>query len=237
MRKTLPFTPVLPTSRLSDTIADRLLEAIISGRLREGEVLPSQRELGEQFGVSRTVVREAVRSLVTKGVVAERTGRGLKVARLDAQPLVEAMSLLLRGSAELEFGDVHEVRVMLEAQMAAVAAERAGAEDIVELRRLTDQLAQAVDDVELASQLDVEFHRAIARATKNELYLALLDSIGGILLNIRRATLAAADRRLDVLDEHTRVIDAIAAHDPPAARASMEGHLDRVQLVWPEGTP
>lgn len=152
------------------------------------------------------------------------------MARLSAEPVVDAMSMFVRGSTRLDFNAVHEVRVMLEAQIAALAAERATAQGIEELRRLTSDLSQAGDDVELASQLDVEFHRTIARTTQNELFLVLLDSTDGVLPNIRRATLVVPNR-------HPQVIDAIALHDPDAARASMEDHLEQLERAWPAEPP
>jgi GntR family transcriptional regulator, transcriptional repressor for pyruvate dehydrogenase complex len=226
------FTRVAPAPRLSDMIADRLLEAIISGRLEEGDRLPSERELGEQFGVSRTVIREAVRSLATKGVVEVRSGRGVRVARLNFESVTEAMSLLLRGSSDLDFSKVHEVRAMLEAQIAAAAAERATDEEVAELEELTDQLVVAGEEIEAASQLDVEFHRALARSTQNELYLVLLDSIGAVLLEIRRTTLSAPHRSADVVAEHESIVNSIKLHDPVQAREMMDAHLQAVERAW-----
>jgi GntR family transcriptional regulator, transcriptional repressor for pyruvate dehydrogenase complex len=86
--------------RLSDTIAEQLLEAIVAGRFKEGDILPSERELGDQFGVSRTVIREAIRTLATRGVVEVQSGRGVRVIALDTTSVTEAMSLLLHGVEE-----------------------------------------------------------------------------------------------------------------------------------------
>src|SRR5881628_1454219 len=96
--ETALFDQVTREPRLSDKVADMMLETILSDRLKVGDRLPSERELGEQFGVSRTVVREAVRALVTKGVIDVRSGSGLRVAAVDANAVSESMSLFLRGS-------------------------------------------------------------------------------------------------------------------------------------------
>ena len=91
------FEQVAREPRLSDKVADMMLATILSNRLQVGDRLPSERELGEQFGVSRTVVREAVRALVAKGVIEVRSGSGLRVAAVDAAAVSESMSLYLRG--------------------------------------------------------------------------------------------------------------------------------------------
>ena len=100
-----------------------MLDTILSKRLQVGDRLPSERELGEQFGVSRTVVREAVRALVAKGIIEVRSGSGLRVAAVDAAAVSESMSLYLRGGA-FDFEKVHEVRALLEMHIAGLAAER-----------------------------------------------------------------------------------------------------------------
>src|SRR6266516_2211649 len=106
-------------ARLSDQVADLLLASITERGLRPGDKLPSERELGEQFGVSRTVVREAVRALAAKGVIRARTGSGLTVAEVPAAAVSESMSLYLRGRESLDYAQIHEVRSMIETSVAA----------------------------------------------------------------------------------------------------------------------
>src|SRR4051794_5481646 len=171
--------------RLADKVADLLLETIVARGLAPGERLPSERELGEQFGVSRTVVREAVRALAAKGVIDVRTGSGLRVAAVDGSNVSESMSLFLRGSSTLDYPKVHEVRAVLEVEVAGLAAVRATDDDVAQMRENCERM-ETDDDVEAAALHDVEFHRAIARGTHNELYLLLLDSIGDALLEVRR---------------------------------------------------
>jgi GntR family transcriptional repressor for pyruvate dehydrogenase complex len=224
------FDQVQRQPKLSDKVAEMMLETILSRRLEPGDRLPSERELGEQFGVSRTVVREAVRALVAKGVIEVRSGSGLRVAAVDASAVRESMSLFLRG-ATLDYEKVHEVRKMLEVHIAGLAAARSTDPDLRELIVACERMEAAIDDVEEASQLDLEFHRAIARATHNELYLVLMDSIGESLIEIRRANLAGGSARV-TLDLHRSILDAITAHDVEGARMAMSEHLDHVEDIW-----
>lgn len=231
-RSEMVFPQVTRELRLSDKVADMMLETILSKKLSVGARLPSERELGEQFGVSRTVVREAVRALVAKGIIESRSGSGLRVAAVDAAAVGESMSLYLRGG-EFDFDKVHEVRAVLETHIAGLAAERARPEDVERIRAVHERMKAAAADVDAAARDDLEFHRLIALATHNELYLVLLDSIGKTLFEIRRGNLSAgAGPR--TLREHARVLDAIAAHNPAAARSAMETHLNGVARVWHE---
>ncbi len=224
------FEQVVREPRLSDKVAETMLETILSKRLNVGDRLPSERELGEQFGVSRTVVREAVRELVAKGVIDVRSGSGLRVAAVDASAVSESMSLFLRGGT-LDFEKVHEVRAVLEVHIAGLAAERAGPEDVAALRTVHERMQAEAGDVEAAARDDLEFHRVIARATQNELYLMLLDSIGGSLIDIRRENLGSGSAPM-TLEQHARILDRIAAHDGSGAREAMAAHLDGVGAWW-----
>lgn len=226
------FQQVPREPRLSDKVAEMMLETILSRKLQVGDRLPSERELGEQFNVSRTVVREAVRALVAKGVIEVRSGSGLRVAAVDAAAVSESMSLYLRG-ATLDFEKVHEVRALLEVHIAGVAAERATDEDIARLRDVHQRMQQEAGDVESAARDDLEFHRTIARATQNDLYLLLMDSIGSALIDIRRENLGSGSTPT-TLSQHAAVLERIAAHDPGGARKAMAAHLEGVARWWRE---
>jgi GntR family transcriptional regulator, transcriptional repressor for pyruvate dehydrogenase complex len=229
------FEQVAREPRLSDKVADMMLETILSRRLDVGERLPSERELGEQFGVSRTVVREAVRALVAKGVIEVRSGSGLRVAAVDAAAVSESMTLFLRGGS-LDFEKVHEVRRLLEVHIAGLAAERAGEDDLAYLAEVHERMQRQVGDVEAAARDDLEFHRVIARATHNELYLVLMDSIGGSLIDIRRDNLGSGSAPA-TLQQHQRVFERISAHDADGARAAMSAHLEAVADWWRRQRP
>lgn len=227
------FDEVKREPRLSDKVADMMLKTILSERLNVGDRLPSERELGEQFGVSRTVVREAVRALAAKGVIEVRTGSGLRVAAVDAAAVRESMSLFLHGVG-LDFEKVHEVRSLLEVHLAGLAAERASDEDIALLRVTHERMSDQLADVEAASRIDLEFHRLIARSTHNDLFLLLMDSIGSSLIDIRRENLSGSGHASATVAQHERLLEQIAAHDAEGARIAMAAHLEGVAEFWRE---
>jgi GntR family transcriptional repressor for pyruvate dehydrogenase complex len=212
---------------LAERVGIALMDSIASGRLAPGDRLPSERDLGEQFGVSRTVVREAVRGLQARGVLKVRPGRGAEVVALPASQITETFTLFLRGANTRQVLDgehISEVRETLEIKLAELACLRATRDDLGLMEGVVAAMA-AETDVERASKYDADFHRLIASATKNILFVVLLDSLDGVLMELRRRSLAVEGRRDAAVAEHRRILDALTAGDVVAARAAMADHL------------
>ena len=225
------FTEMVRELPLSDRVAERMQAAIVDGTFKHGDVLPSERELGDSFGVSRTVVREAIRSLAAKGMLATRSGRGVRVAAVDSKFVADSLHLYLQGIGGVDYSSVHEVRIILERRMAHLAAERATPEQIDSLRGALERMRTAVD-AEAASIADVDFHRTIAEMTANPLFPVLLDSIRGVLLEIRRATLSVPGRPAAAIGYHERILERIEQHDVDGADREMRDHLQESYRIW-----
>jgi DNA-binding FadR family transcriptional regulator len=225
------FTEMPRELPLSDRVAERMREAIVDGTFKPGDLLPSERELGDDFGVSRTVVREAIRSLAAKGMLATRSGRGVRVAAVDSQVVADSLHLYLQGIGGVDYSSVHEVRTVLERRMAHLAAERATDLQVDELRQVLEHM-RAATDAEAASIEDVNFHRKIAEMTENPLFPVLMDSIRGVLLEIRRATLSVPGRSATAVGYHERILDRIEQHDPDGAEREMRDHLQESYRIW-----
>jgi GntR family transcriptional regulator, transcriptional repressor for pyruvate dehydrogenase complex len=221
---------------LSDRVTDSVLQMITSNALKPGERLPSERDLGIKFGVSRTVVREALRSLAAKGVLDVRTGSGAIVARVGVETASQTLRLFVQGSRHgsdaLHYDQINDVREMLETRVARIAARAAQPADLDRLRELHEQMKKAKNDVELASSLDVAFHREIAVATRNPLFVVIIDSIEPALLEIRRKTLGSAGRPTKALRAHAQILDRIVAADAEGAESAMNEHLADSRAVW-----
>jgi GntR family transcriptional repressor for pyruvate dehydrogenase complex len=218
--------------RLSDKVTEAILASISSNQLKPGDYLPTERELGEQFGVSRTVIREAVRALSAKGLLEVKGGSGGRIVAVNEETVRESMRHFVQGS-ELDYGKVDEVRRVLEVAAAGLAAERATPADIERIYETIEQMDNSCEDIESTVQFDIAFHRALATATHNELFLLLHDSMGEMVLEVRRRNLSrGADRRRLVVEMHRRIGDAVAAHDAEAAKAAMIDHLGAVQAGW-----
>ncbi len=231
-RHSFSALPREPT--LSDKVVSSITESIVSGRLAPGQRLQSERELADQFGVSRTVIREAIRSLVALGLVVSKSGRGAQVATIGPDAVSRSMSLFLRGSATVDYRSVHEVRTTLETEIAALAADRAAAEDLRDLNAILDEMAKAGEDPKRVAQLDGDFHRGLAKATDNDLFVVLLSSIEDVLLEIRSEALEAPGMIEYAINAHRQILERIEAHDPDGARRAMQQHLDQSESAWSE---
>lgn len=212
--------------------ATQLIEnLIVERRLQPGDRLPSVRDLAEQFGVSRTVIREAVGALVAKSLLEVRHGSGITVRSPTAQSVAQSMSLFLRGGhAQPPYQKIIEVRRTLEVAIAGLAAERRSDADLGELQALLDEMA-GLDEGERFVRNDVAFHATLARATHNELYVMLLDSIADLLVQARRLALAVPDGRAGAQKHHPAIFGQVEAGNAEGAREAMRAHLAEAEAT------
>jgi GntR family transcriptional repressor for pyruvate dehydrogenase complex len=213
---------------LAQRVEQELERLIIESRLGPGERLPSERELAAQFGVSRTVVREAVRALAAKRLVDVSVGRGTVVRAPSPESAGESMKLLLMMQAgDAGVDKVSEIRHVIENEIAYLAAARRTEDDVRTLEGILHQMRRHVDAPEVYITSDVEFHAALARATQNELFVIVLDSLVEIMIEVRLLTLRVPGIARLALDYHERILEAVRAGDPDAARAVMDKHMDQ----------
>jgi len=217
---------------LVDRVASQLQALVIENALQTGDLLPPERELGELLGVSRTVVREAVRSLVAKGLLDVRQGHGTVVRSPDVEMASEVIANMLRSEGGRDtFPQVHEVRRLLEVEIAGLAADRRTEGDLEQLRLALARTADAVDP-EAWAQADVAFHAAIADATHNLLFPVLLGSMAEILMELRltAARLSETPRRAHHF--HEELVAAIEDRSSTAARRAMREHMDEAEATF-----
>ena len=175
------------------------------------------------LGVSRTVLREAMKHLQAQGLVLMSQGKRPRVRPADPQAAVESLDLLLQRS-EGSLGHLVEARRPLECEIAGLAAERATPEHVEAAQAAIESLrvAKSLDE---QIEADVRFHRVLAQATGNPVFLTLLDTVAGLLRESRRRTIGKHGMGVAV-DHHAGILDAIRRRDPAAARAAMGHHLD-----------
>jgi len=226
------FSALSREPTLSDKVVSSITESIVSGRLEPGQRMPSERELADQFGVSRTVVREAIRSLVALGLVVSQSGRGAQVATIGPDAVSRSMSLFLRGSSSVDYASVDEVRTTLETRIAALAAERATDEAVIELNAVLKEMESGKKGPDEIARLDGAFHLGLARATGNDLFVVLLSSIEDVLLEVRRNAFGAPGMVDYAIGAHRQILDRIEAHDADGARDAMHDHLGKSRSAW-----
>ena len=219
----------LVAERLSDRLAARLGQQIERGELTPGERLPTEQALAQAHGVSRTVVREAVHQLKSRGMLRSRQGLGVFVAAEPPhRPLAFDTGVL--GSMEAVV-QIREVRRALEGEIAALAAERATRTQVAALRAALKEIDRTVAAGGDGVAEDMAFHRVLAQATGNPQFGRLMEFLEQYLREAVRVTRANEARRADFMEavraEHRAILDAIVAHDPKAARRRALEHMTR----------
>ena len=229
-------SPMLNSTALPQlNTAPNLVEQValaLRGRVADGgwapqARLPSEAEMSRQFGVSRTVVREAVSRLKSEGMLASRQGSGLFVcADAHMQPLRIAP---LASRSEESVVQIVELRRAIEAESAALAAERRNKGDLDAMRSALRDLDRASTRGEDGVTEDVRFHRTVAEASRNPYFLSVLEFLGQFLASATRVTRANESRRTDfaraVKQEHAAVLAAIEANDAAGARRAAARHM------------
>ena len=196
-------------SRLYEQIVQQIEESILKGTLKTGDQLPAERELAEQFGVSRTAVREAIKALSEKGLVEAYSGRGTFITNGTSQAIRQSLDLMMKLGRLAGANYLAEVRSILEPDIAALAATRAEEQHLVSMREAVAVMDRSLQDPAAFIEADLDFHLALAEAAANPLILSLLDSIVALLREqrIRIFTVDGGPQRGQF--HHKRILEAI----------------------------
>ncbi|MCA1406745.1 FadR family transcriptional regulator [Ensifer sp. IC3342] len=219
--------------KLSERVASAIREQVLKGEIPPGQKLPTESRMSEFFGVSRTVVREAIATLAADGLVEPRQGAGV---------FVKDHPTLAFGSISLEVGNkishalnVIEVRMGLEIESAGLAALRRNAAQEAQIQEAFFEFDRLLERGEATGKSDFAFHRAIAASTNNPYYVEVLDALGTRAIPCDIASPWGTDSVLSreyqesLQREHLAILKAISASDPEAARAAMRAHLTASQ--------
>ena len=204
----LSFDEYIP---LRDIVFKTLREAIITGDLQPGERL-MEIKLANELGVSRTPVREAIRKLELEGLVIMTARKGAEVAPINEKDLKEVL----------------EIRKSLESLACELSCRNVKDTDIRKLRSINQEIARGVDteDIELITQKDVEFHEIINTLTDNQRLIQMLHQLKEHIFRYRFEYIKEMKNKQTIVDEHNRIIDAIASKDPKKASSEIEQHIE-----------
>jgi GntR family transcriptional regulator, transcriptional repressor for pyruvate dehydrogenase complex len=221
------FAPVA-VARASSAIADQIRNAILTGRVKAGERLSPERELAEQFGVSRVTVRDALRSIEAMGLIEVKVGArgGAFVTAPTGSKVAQSMSDMMVMSATTP-EDIVEARLIVELGTVTLACARATVEDLAQLRELCERGRDALAAGTYTRELSWDFHARLASAAHN-------GAVGGLTQSFR-STLSMHPLRVRegprahtlTVDEHLKIVEALEQHDGDAARRLMADHLMR----------
>lgn len=217
-------TQPIQKNSISDVIVTQLMKQISSGNLRPGQRLPSERELCMQFNAGRSSLREALRCLSIMGVLTARVGEGTSVASDGSKFLSTIMEWRVI-TERYDVRNLMEVRLALEGLAAAGTAERATDAELGVIADLVARMQNVVGDAKRFGALDLEFHLAISRSSKNLAMMDMLTMIRSQLARVVSTVLKLPDARPLSLKEHEAIMKALLKRDPEGARKAMQVHL------------
>lgn len=217
-----------------EVIMDKITEFFLTGNLKPGEKLPSERELASQFKVSRTSIREALRAMELNGLIEIRQGGGSYIKASDFQSRKEEITAAIIKAENHLVYEMLELRRAIEVESAFLAAKRATSQDLQQLRSALEKMAHSPEDIELGLKADLDFHIGIVEATHNSIFIDLIHTLSEHMEDTIRATrrhrfTAEPERYEDTMDEHKEIYLAIASGKGDKAKELMEGHITRIR--------
>jgi GntR family transcriptional repressor for pyruvate dehydrogenase complex len=227
-REAKPIYRTVKTSRLYEQIVQQVEASILKGQLKPGDQLPAERDLAQRFGVSRTAVREAVKTLREKGLVEAYSGRGTFVTNGTSQAIRQSLDLMIRINQQEGSANLAELRLVLEPEIAGLAAARIEEQLLSTMREAVAVMDRNLHDPDAYVEADLDFHLALAEAAGNPLILSLLDSIVGLLREQRSRIFDVDGGPERGQFHHKRILATIEKRDPAAAREAMRAHLNQV---------
>ncbi|SKA93096.1 transcriptional regulator, GntR family [Caloramator quimbayensis] len=224
------FTPIRNV-KIYEQVIEQIQGMILDGKLKKGDKLPSERDLAEQLNVSRTSVREALRSLEVIGLIECRQGEGNFVKERFENNLIEPLSIifLLEDRNPIE---ILELRKIIEIETAYLAAKRITDEEIKDLKDIVERLKASKDEAESA-KIDKEFHYRIAKSSGNFLIVNILNILSSLMdryiLEARKIILLTGENSEYLLNQHENIYTALSDRNPDMASLYMKKHFEMIE--------
>src|SRR6202158_1722602 len=224
-----PVYRTVKTSRLFEQIVQQGGDSILKCHPKPGDQLPAERDLAQRFGVSRTAVREAVKTLREKGLVEAYSGRGPFVTNGTSQAIRQSLDLMIRINQQEGSANLAELRLVLEPEIAGLAAPRIEEQLLSTMRDAGAVMDRNLQDPDAYIEADLDFHLALAEAVGNPLILSLLDSIVGLLREQRSRIFSVDGGPERGQFHHKQILQAVERRDGAAARDAVRAHLEQVR--------
>jgi GntR family transcriptional repressor for pyruvate dehydrogenase complex len=219
--------------RAYEDIVQQIRALIEEGKLKRNDHLPSERELSETFRVSRTTVREAIRTLESMKLLQSRQGNGTYVVASSEEALIQPLAAALFNEKD-DIRDIFYIRKIIEPHVAELAAENATPQEMEELERILRKQEEYIGQVENIIETDSAFHNLMVKATKNRVMERLISALMDLLKQSREKYLMEEEndeRAIRSLEGHQRVLSAVKKGDGDAARKSMLQHLEDIERI------
>jgi DNA-binding FadR family transcriptional regulator len=237
MRETKPMMSTAPIIRrkLSQDVLDRLIARINKGEFPRGGLLPSERQLMEEFQVGRPAVREALQDLQRMGLVVITHGEGARLVEPTASSVLNQIAVTVHhvlASSSQNLQHLKDARVFFELGMARLAAARATEADVAALKKCIADMEASASDFSEFMRHDMAFHRQIAAVTGNPVFVSVSEALLGWLSEYHVGELRKLGREQQTLAEHREIVERIAAHDVDGAAAAMLAHQTRASDLY-----
>jgi GntR family transcriptional repressor for pyruvate dehydrogenase complex len=214
-----------------ERIVENLINLIKMRSLQMGDKLPPERQLCEIIGVSRPILREALKALQVMNIIDIRQGAGAYVKSLEPEDVVEHLDIVFHMDSSL-YRDLYEARRVLEAAIAGMAAVNISDAEIEAIEENVRQAAARMDDEQLFLKRDMELHEMILRAAGNRVIPVFMQSINRLSLLIRKQSNAQPLIRQNTIQDHESIISALKSRDPEKAARAMERHIANVEKAF-----
>jgi GntR family transcriptional repressor for pyruvate dehydrogenase complex len=226
---------IIEQETLPDKIADRILSMIQKKQLKPGDRLPPERELAKMMGVSRPVLREALRALSIMKIIENRRRAGTFITSLEPEMLVDHLELIfsLDDSTYLE---LLRARKVIEPSLTEMAARNMTDEISERLNQILVATSEAINDEEAFMRADLDLHQLICQAANNLVISRFMASITKLGVLSRRRTVRLPEVRKETLADHRKIVDALQARDTEAAKKAMEDHISNIENRLIEAT-
>lgn len=212
-------------------VADRLEQMILENQMEEGERLPSEPELAESFGVSRNVLREALKVLNERNLIIQKNGDGTFIAKPDSKNVTAVLNRIVLTN-NIGYSDIYEMRLILEPPVCLKIAETISGDTIAELRELIQAMRESDNDVKQRSEYDLMFHHKIIDQADNPLLSCVYDAVLDLFRPIIEKGLSNDwSGHMDGIIWHTRIVDALEKHEGENAALFMRQHLEKSEIL------
>lgn len=208
---------------LSDAVAREIEQMILEDAIKAGQKLPSEAKLSQMFGVSRTILREALKTLRERGLVRIEVGQGVYAIRPEEDHFRDTLMRLIKFS-DVTLDAIYEFRAMVEVPGCALATKRITEEELLHLEANVEEMKTHFEDEDKWVELEIDFHSTIARSVQNPLYGSLMGAITTLLAEVFRAGLDHA--KPEGIRGHTAIVEALRSRDEALAKNAMLEHLN-----------
>jgi GntR family transcriptional repressor for pyruvate dehydrogenase complex len=218
----------LKRSSTAERIVENLITLIRERSLKLGDKLPPERQLCEMIGVSRPILREALKALQVMNIIDIRQGAGAYIKSLEPEDVVEHLDIVFHLDSSL-YHDLYEARRVIEVSIASMAAEKIHDRELVLIEENIRQAAADIDNEQAFAERDLELHEMILKAAGNRVIPVFMQSINKLALLIRQKTNAMPSIRKNTIKDHKAILRALKNHDPQESARAMERHIRNVE--------